>query len=524
MLKLKRELCKSAMPEYEVFRDVEALDRTIIICPSGVVIDRNKLGKESTVIRWATEEQEFVRETESICLIVPVRGGSLGALICVANYLTKVRTEIERAIVCTDSGKFTAICGASSNILIRSQTPRTDKLSCEGYRDELSKLFNTDNKSGESCSGTMNMSIEYKAFMAMFGGSMRNKVYPILNDIGGFDPNWLSLKRNGIGASEALRLYENGERGCPMSVKMIEKIPGTLEFCITNMLSTLLMKLGYEVSFSLVPEPRLSRPSKVPSYGRSVKLRDFYRMTDIGQVEGNLHLLGNIMPDARQNNKMVIGLKAAKLCEGYAALVVTEKCLLDQGNLRRLRNLRGYIHLLCTCVRLQNELEAEDVPATVVKLGTTRNVVCSAFACHTIGGKIYGNNARMVKIRENTSVTKDHRKWSDTIGERASNLLSIDVNFGNWVLFTILVQVEHKYEYVIVKQNDVDESNATVDRCLDFDLVRYEKGDFILSLQGATKLLEFFQVYSTISVPTLSWEFMIEVAEVECVLKGSSPV
>ena len=70
----------------------------------------------------------------------------------------------------------------------------------------------------------------------------------------------------------------------------------------------------------------------------------------------------------------------------------------------------------------------------------------------------------------------------------------------------------------------MDESNATVDRCLDFDLVRYEKGDFILSLQGATKLLEFFQVYSTISVPTLSWEFMIEVAEVECFLKGSSPV
>ena len=524
MLKVKRKFARVGVPKWEVLQDVDKLEKTLLICPISTVIDRRLVRGDVTIIRWCTVRCDLEEKPNSVHLLVPVRGGGLGAMICVALYLADRDGVLERVMVCTDDDKLGVLSSAASNMLIRSRTPRTDKLSCDGYTGELLELFGSNAQSGDDASSTLNMSLDYEAFISVFGHFMQSEVYLILNDKGSLDLNWLSLNRNGISASEALRLHEKGEGGCPMCIETIEKVPGTLEFCITNMLSTLLREAGHAVHFNPVPNLGVAQLNKEPAYGGSVNLRDFYRTARIGRVEGDLKLLGNIMPDASQRNTMAIGLRKASLCDGLTVILVTEQCLLDQGNLRRLRNLRGYIQLLCTCIGLQNGLEAQGVHATVIRLGPTRNVVCSSFSSHTLKGRIHGYNARMARIGGNASVTKADRKWSDVLDKRTIKLLSLDIELANWVFFTVILQVKHSYQYVIIKQTGVDESYTAVDRCLDFDLVKYENGDFILSLQGATRLLEFFRSYATREVPALAWEFVFEAAKLECVLKISSPV
>ena len=149
--------------------------------------------------------------------------------------------------------------------------------------------------------------------------------------------------------------------------------------------------------------------------------------------------------------------------------------------------------------------------------------MCSSFTSSTIGGRLYGSNNRKAKVSRDVSAAQEQRKWSDVLDKRTIRLLSIDVDFATWVYFTVILQVEHSYQYVIIKQTRADESYTAVDRGLDFDLVRYENGDFILSLQGAARLLEFFRSYATREVPALAWEFVLEAAKLECVLKISSP-
>ena len=523
MLKVKRKFARAATPKWEVLRDVEKLERIILICPVECIIDKRHTRGDITIIRWCTARDNLARDSESILLLVPERGGGLGAVICIAQYLATRDDAVERVVVCTDNDNIGVLSAAAGNMLIRSRTPRTDRLSCEGYKGELLELFGYDGHSSDDSSSTLNMSLDYAAFMSVFRRFMRSEVYAFLSEHGALDLNWLIFNRDGIGASEALQLYEKGEGGCPGCVETLEKVPGTLEFCITSLLSTLFRRIGHETHFDSVPSSGIASPTKRPPYGRSVNLRDFYRTAGIGQVKGDLHLLGNIMPDASKSKTMVVGLRTAGVCRGYTAIVVTEHCLRDQGNLRRLRNLNGYVHILCTCDPLQKELGAQGVRTTVIRVGHTRNVLCSSFTSSTIGGRLYGRNNRKAKLSRDVSAAQEQRKWSDVLDKRTIRLLSIDVDFATWVYFTVIIQVKHSYRYVMIKQTGVDEAYTAVDRCLDFDLVEYENGDFIIPLQGATRLLEFFRSYATREVPALAWEFVLGAAKLECVLKTSSP-
>ena len=523
MLKVKRKFARAAVPKWEVLRDVDKLEGVILICPVECIIDKRHTRADTTIIRWCTARPSLAQAIGSVQLLVPARGGGLGAVICIAQYLATRGDAVERVIVCTDNDNIGVLTAATGNMLIRSRTPRTDRLSCAGYKDELLELFGSDSQPSDDSSSTLNMSLDYAAFTSVFRHFMQSEVYAILSEHGALDLNWLLFNRDGISASEAIQLYEKGEGGCPRCVETIEKVPGTLEFCMTSMLSTLFHKIGHETHFDQVLNSGVAPPTKKPPYGRSVNLRDFYRTAGIGQVKGDLHLLGNIMPDASHSKTMVVGLRAAGVCRGYTAIVVTEHCLRDQGNLRRLRNLHGYVHILCTCDRLQNELEAQGVNAIVVRVGHTRNILCSSFTSSTIGERLYGSNNRNAKLSRDISAAQEQRKWSDVLDKRTIKLLNIDVHFATWVYFTVILQVEHSYRYVMIRQTGVDEAYTAVDRCLDFDLVRYENGDFIISLQGATRLLEFFRSYATREVPALAWEFALEAAKLECVLKTSSP-
>lgn len=523
MLKVKRKFARAAVPKWEVSRDVDKLKGVILICPVECIIDKRQTRGDTTIIRWCTAKRSLTQATGSVQLLLPVRGGGLGAVICIAQYLATRDDAVERVIVCTDNDNIGVLTAAAGNMLIRSRTPRTDRLSCAGYKDELLELFGTGNEFSEDASCTLNMSLDYTAFMSVFRHFMQSGVYAILSEHGALDLNWLLFNRDGISASEALQLYEKGEGGCPRCIETIEKVPGTLEFCITSMISMLFRRIGHETHFDPVPHAHLSRSPKKPAYSRSVNLREFYRTAGIGQVKGDLHLLGNVLPDANQSKTMVVGLRTAGVCRGYTAIVVTRHCLRDQGNLRRLRNLNGYVQILCTCDRLEKELRSQGVHAIVIRVGHTRNVLCSSFTSSTIAGRLHGSNNRKAKVSRDVSAAQEQRKWSDVLNERTIKLLSINVDFATWVYFTVILQVEHSYRYVMIKQTGVDEAYTAVERCLDFDLVRYENGNFIISLQGANRLLEFFRSYATSEVPTLAWEFVLEAAKLECVLKTSSP-
>jgi len=473
-------------------------------------------GPCSLLLAFNGERSAHVEQLEGVTgLQIPERGGVVGAICCVCRYISSQELEFTRvsivdASVAEDRTFVGELLESTSDAVfvgLKSRSTRY-KIVHGLYVDEiLSDIYGVTG-SRDVLPVRFTMSLSWAAFHQLFL-RVSEMVYPLLNAVGSFDPNWVKWYYKATDSPEALLLdkWKRGDyAGCSLDVDPPRMASAQFEFALAMCLVPVVQNIG--LSHSLVKDGsgRASRLScRQPDMPQDPTFEQIMGVCGAVEVAAGAPKLGDALPTPGLDRKIYVGLP-----QSMASLVSGSVVLLTRLDLPRvgarafLRNARNEMVLVSSSALVQKSYAMSRVTTRLLRpIGIPE---CVRFAvvesAEGVSQVLEEGDAgrRMWQIEEMRGyVVRNYRRlWDRHVGKDVVGACNVGLVSAAGLLFCMVLQVDRSHQFVCIGDTDKLVGNLGIweNTPWDFDMLylaikKFSDGPapLVVSLGGAQRFL-----------------------------------
>ena len=454
-------------------------------------------------------------------LLVPRRGSVLGAVLCTCAFLTASRINFSHVSLVSLDSPSNAAHGILSHYPVKGARfavrPAMSELAFAVHsqyaKDILSQIYRLAYTAADAVVW-IGFSMERAAFNRVFSEAA-SALYPLLNEKGSFDPNWVRWyydRQDEL--PETLRSdWDSGMcKGCAHD---LVDSSGSLEFCqiegaLSLCVGQVLKWAGIEYECEDIVVRDNSDTDAADIGVGPIKWADLLTKLDVGDVVGPASQLGYSSSCAGTGRVLYVGIpKDISIIHSDCILLVTPACV---GSFERIRQNGHRLTILSSSVYCQSMLAAE---------GTTSRLLlppgmldCSEMILERSDNYewlVIGNDGErsdlsaMSNYVERRSFDVDERRpgsrWIELLGQPLAVELSTDKGWSTGLLFCLLEQVASDEPFMCVRSSRAPKRATDLwhKTPCDFDILYQDDvvpyPSMVFSLRGANRVLDLVRSY-----------------------------